>query len=354
MLTTQSGYADTIARGQVARLALAHSVNTFSWRSWGYPLFLILYSLFFIPSSCRSSRRTCLGTLCKPLLWRGWGGLLLPLLLCTLSTGLFASTPTSNDTLNSQPHSTLNSQHATENHTPAYTFSDFFDALDLPTVLGAGITPNGIEGATFNSSMRLAWRHHKGYGTYVFIGFDTHSNTYDSLSVAGTNVRSGEVWYYEIGMGLGYRIPLVKDIREYYAHPCFNKLDFFAYIQPGISIPYVKTVVPYRDNNTLGGTTTATTETTTTTSSTTTISSTPATDEASLYALRDHFSIVPTLRFGAGIEWFIVSNFGVFAEVSYIQHLTPTIIEQAAIDKGTIRHPSGPIVISIGLSLFFK
>lgn len=36
----------------------------------------------------------------------------------------------------------------------AYTFSDFFDALDLPTVLGAGVTPNGIESATFNSSLR--------------------------------------------------------------------------------------------------------------------------------------------------------------------------------------------------------
>lgn len=298
MLTTQYGYAGTLVRGQGARLALAHSASPFSWR--------------------------------------GWGGFLLPLALCTLSTGLFAS----NDTINEQLPTALNTQHATKNHTPAYTFSDFFDALDLPTVLGAGITPNGIEGAAFNSSMRLAWRHHKGYGTYVFIGFDTHSNTYDSLSVAGTNVRSGEVWYYEIGMGLGYRIPLVKDIREYYAHPSFNKLDFFAYIQPGISIPYVKTVVPYQDN-TPGNTTTGTT-------------TTPTTDETSLYALRDHFSVVPTLRFGTGIEWFIISNFGVFAEVSYIQHLKPTIIEQAAIDKGIIHHPSGPIVISIGLSLFFK
>ena len=268
-------------------------------------------------------------------------GLLPLLLLFLLPTGLFASTPTSTSpSLRGSGES------------PSYSFSDFFDALDLPTVLGAGITPNGIEGATFNSSMRLAWRHHKGYGTYVFIGFDTHSNTYDSLSVAGTNVRSGEVWYYEIGMGLGYRIPLVKNIREYYAHPSFNKLDFFAYIQPGISIPYVKTVVPYQDNTTLGGTTT--TGTPTTTSSTSGSTSTPTTDEASLYALRNHFSVVPTLRFGAGIEWFIVSNFGVFAEVSYIQHLTPTIIEQAAIDKGTIHHPSGPIIISLGLSLFFK
>ena len=94
-----------------------------------------------------------------------------------------------------------------------YTFGDFFDALDLPTVLGVGITPNGVEGATFNSAMRLGWRHHKNYGTFVYITYDTHSNTYDSLLVQGTNIRNGEVWYNEIGMSVGYRIPLVKDIK---------------------------------------------------------------------------------------------------------------------------------------------
>ena len=245
--------------------------------------------------------------------------------LCSMSMGLFASQRTESPVSDSPQDGLV---FDSTKCTPKYTFSDFFDALDLPTVLGAGVTPSGIEGATFNSSMRLAWRHHKGYGTYVFIGFDTHSNTYDSLHVEGTNVRSGEVWYYEIGMGLGYRVPLVKNIREYYANPYFNNLDVFAYIQPGVSIPYLKTVVPYQEEG--------------------------ASAETSLYALRNYLTVVPTLRFGAGIEWFIVSNFGVFAEVSYIQHLKPTIIEKAAIEKGTIHNPSGPIVISIGLSLFFK
>jgi hypothetical protein len=73
-----------------------------------------------------------------------------------------------------------------------YTFGDFFDALDLPTVLGVGFTPNGIEGPTFNSSMRLGWRHHKNYGTFVYITYDTHSNKYDSLYIQSTNIINGE------------------------------------------------------------------------------------------------------------------------------------------------------------------
>jgi hypothetical protein len=73
-----------------------------------------------------------------------------------MSMGLFAQ---NNESNNQYP--ITNSEASKQK----YTFGDFFDALDLPTVLGVGITPNGIEGATFNSAMRLGWRHHKNYGT---------------------------------------------------------------------------------------------------------------------------------------------------------------------------------------------
>ena len=203
-----------------------------------------------------------------------------------------------------------------------YTFGDFFDALDLPTVLGVGITPNGIEGATFNSAMRLGWRHHKNYGTFVYITYDTHSNTYDSLLIQGTNIRNGEVWYNEIGMSVGYRIPLVKDIKAFYENPYFHPWDFYISMQPGVSIATVKNATLMEDNTS--------------------------------YEMTNIDHIVPTLRFSAGVEWFIFHNFAVFAEASYTQHLMPTIIEQAAINKGDIKNPSGPITISVGLSLFFN
>ena len=208
-----------------------------------------------------------------------------------------------------------------------YTFGDFFDALDLPTVLGVGFTPNGIESATFNSAMRLGWRHHKNYGTFVYITYDTHSNTYEAMPINGSNVYNGEVWYNEIGMSVGYRLPLVKDIRKFYENPYFHPWDMYLSIQPGVSIATVKNmeVLPSYDALGLGG-----------------------------YEMQNVDHVVPTLRFSAGVEWFIFPNFGVFAEASYTQHLMPTIIEQAAINKGDIKNPSGPITISVGLSLFFN
>lgn len=205
-----------------------------------------------------------------------------------------------------------------------YTFGDFFDALDLPTILGVGITPNGIEGATFNSAMRLGWRHHKNYGTFVYITYDTHSNTYKDMDLqfAGSNFRNAEVWYNEVGMSVGYRFPLVKDIETFYKNPYFHPWDVFVSMQPGVSIATVKNATVMDDN--------------------------------SSYEMENIDHVTPTLRFSAGIEWFIFHNFGIFAEVSYTQHLIPTMIEQAAINKGDIKYPSGPINLSLGLSLFFN
>ena len=143
---------------------------------------------------------------------------ILTIVLCSaMSMGLFAKNETPP---NSSPEE---KDFITASKKDKYTFGDFFDALDLPTVLGVGMTPNGIEGATFNSAMRLGWRHHKNYGTFVYITYDTHSNKYDSLLLKGvSNVYTGEVWYNEIGMSVGYRFPLVKDIKAFYEEPYFH------------------------------------------------------------------------------------------------------------------------------------
>ena len=243
--------------------------------------------------------------------------ILLIVLCSVMSMGLFAQESTDK--------STSQSDEQVETTKEKYTFGDFFDALDLPTVLGVGITPNGIEGATFNSAMRLGWRHHKNYGTFVYITYDTHSNTYDSLLIQGSNVMNGEVWYNEIGMSVGYRFPLVKDIKAFYENPYFHPWDVYVSVQPGVSIATVKNMIPLGEEA-----------------------------KEPVYEMKNFDHVVPTLRFSAGVEWFIFHNFAVFAEASYTQHLMPTIIEQAAIEKGNIKNPSGPLTFSIGLSLFFN
>ena len=124
-------------------------------------------------------------------------------------------------------------------------------------------------------------------------------------------------------MSVGYRFPLVKDIKAFYKNPYFHSWDMYVSVQPGVSIATVKNISE-QDNT------------------------------APYYTMSNYDHVVPTLRFSAGVEWFIMSNFGVFAEAAYTQHLMPTIIEQAAIEQGEIKHPSGPLTFSIGLSLFFN
>ena len=253
------------------------------------------------------------------------------LVLCSvMSMGLFAETAATTKSSAGASEERALDQQASNPKKDKYTFSDFFDALDLPTVLGVGVTPNGIEGATFNSAMRLGWRQHKNYGAFVYITYDTHSQTYDSLQIDNCNIYNGEVWYNEVGMSVGYRFPLVKDIKAFYANPYFHPWDLYISVQPGVSIATVKNVTPLDNTD-------------------------PSQDkDQKYYTMSNYDHVVPTLRFSAGVEWFIVHNFSVFAEAAYTQHLLPTLIEQAAQKKGEIQHPSGPLTFSIGLSLFFK
>ena len=162
---------------------------------------------------------------------------------------------------------------------------------------------------------------------FNIVSKDTHSNSYDSLFIDGSNVVKGEVWYNEVGISVGYRFPLVKDIKAFYEKPYFHPWDMYVSVQPGVSIATVKNmeVLPSYAALGLGG-----------------------------YEMQNVDHVVPTLRFSAGVEWFIFSNFAIFAEASYTQHLMPTIVERAAMDQGRISHSSGPITISLGLSLFFN
>lgn len=230
----------------------------------------------------------------------------------------------------------LSAQHEVPNteqsEVKRYTFGDFFDALDLPTVLGVGFRPDGIESASFNAGLRLGWRHHKNYGTFVYLSYNPYSATYDSLLVQNTNVRSGENWYHEVSIGVGYRVPLVRDIRGFYQHPYFHQWDFFCAIWPGAKINVVKNVEPMADAQ----------------------HSTLDAQPSPAYRLTDQTTVIPTLGFSAGVEWFVMSNFGIFVEAAYVQHLLPTVVEQAAIEQGRIRHPAGPISFSAGLALFFN
>ena len=227
------------------------------------------------------------------------------------------------------PHEAPNTE---QSGVKRYTFSDFFDALDLPTILGASFRPDGIESASFNAGLRLGWRHHKNYGAFVYLSYNPYSATYDSLCVANTNVRSGENWYHEVSIGAGYRVPLVRDIRGFYQNPYFHEWDFFCAIWPGAKINVVKNVEPMADAQ----------------------PSTPDAQPSPSYRLTDQTTVIPTLGFSAGVEWFVMPNFGIFVEAAYVQHLMPTVVEQAAIDQGRIRHAAGPMSFNAGLSLFFN
>ena len=231
-----------------------------------------------------------------------------------------------------------------------YTGADFFNGLDLPLIVGATYTPNGVETAGFFNSMCLEWRWKKTYSWFAPITIDTHNSNYSNLQLPNSNIFSGTVWYTEINLGVGHRIPLVKHIPAFYAAPRQQPLNLFVSVMPGVSIPTVKNVTP--SPSPFSPTSSSPSPSPSPTSSSP-FSPSP-TSSSPLYDTPDaSFTIVPSIKFNIGLEWLVDPRLCLFFQGSYIQHLTPTVIEQAAINAGLISHPNGPLAFSIGLSTFF-
>lgn len=203
-----------------------------------------------------------------------------------------------------------------------YTFGDFFDAVELPTMVGVGITPAGYEGVTFNTAFRLGWREGRTYGGFAYIEYDMHMAEYKELKLSDQlTVRNGDVTYNDLYLAGGYRLPLVKDLGAYYRKPYHNPVSLFVATGPGLSIPQIKAPISSADG--------------------------------SVTMTEVENPMVPAWKVALGVDWLIIPQLGVFLETSYTQHLKPTLIEQAAIEAGTIKGPSGPLMFQLGLCMFF-
>lgn len=215
-----------------------------------------------------------------------------------------------------------------------YTGGDFFNGLDLPLIVGVTYTPGNLQTAGFITSMCLEWRWKKTYSWYVPITIDTHNANYSQLKLSNSNILSGTVWYTEAHIGVGYRVPVVKDIVSFYEKPYRQPVDFYMCVQPGLSIPTVKNVLVAAPEDYTAVGSVGTVE--------------------PLYTTPDaDFTVVPSLKFTAGFEWFVDPKLCIFAQAMYIQHLTPTVLEQAAISQSLASGPTGPLMFCIGLSTFF-
>lgn len=241
--------------------------------------------------------------------------------------------------------------------TGKYTGDDFFTALDLPTCFGVSHTPKNMESVSLYMKLCLEWRQHRTYGLYVPLDADSHSCTYKDLQLKDheqlkeLNVMSGEVWYYDIMLGVGYRVPIVRNIKEFYAHPYHNRFNFFACVQPGLTVGWVKQVTPRMQVGEMADALLAIKGTDLSRDELITMLNTGI--ENARYDLEDKHNVIPSIRFSAGFECFVAHNFSLFLEGGYIIHEQPTILEKAFYASDPERGRVGPIILSIGFSGFF-
>ena len=263
----------------------------------------------------------------KHLITKRLGGMLLCLLMC--GAAAFAGPFETFDA----PDSVLIASHPERMYYEPvrdFTWNDLFCRFSVPTCFGVAYTPNKMESVSFYAKMCLEWRVRKNYGWFMSVGLDSHSCFYKNVEMTDQfthkpiNVTSGEIWYYDLNLGVGYRLPLVKDLAEFYEHPYFNKYNLSFLIQPSATAPHTKRVLVAES---AGG--------------------------EARYQLKDSWNIVPSAKVSLAFEWFVSPKFSLQFEGSYIQHFMPTILERAFYDDKTRAMYPGPLIFNIGFAGFF-
>ena len=183
-----------------------------------------------------------------------------------------------------------------------YTMEHFMGALDIPTCFGIGTIPDfeSAEQFAYYGSMFLEYRYHKTYGWYFEAGLDQHDHDYERQQFKDVdkngnvliNTTDGTIFNMQLVAGGGYRIPLVHDIKGYYARPYVNKWNLGTLVQFGGAWSRAKFV----NESAVEG-------------------------ENKYYELKDVHRFYPVLKFGISVEYFTSPMFSIFLSANYMQHL---------------------------------
>jgi len=223
-----------------------------------------------------------------------------------------------------------------------YTAGDFFNALDLPTVFGWSFNPNGNLKGGYYGQMFLEWRHYKTYGAFAIVGLDTYNQGFDwtsgpafptgwtnpaltfswgkdlagnKLQNADMNVLSGTLYNTALFAGAGYRIPLVKDIKDYYQHPYVCKLNLALFAQLGYNWAVLNNI--------------------------------QTSSAAGTYNISEINYLYPAMKFGTMLEYLVGPMFSIFLDVTYTQNLVTMPWDNPANHAGTLG-------LSVGFTGFFN
>lgn len=175
-----------------------------------------------------------------------------------------------------------------------FTFGQFLKGISLPTFFGVGMVPTTPESVCSYSSLYLEYRRHKSYGWLAQAGMETHNHNYRNRPVEQINVTTGERYSMDLMVGGGYRFPLVRNLREYYERPYFNRWDISLVAQMGASATHLKQVEPA-----------------------------PGGPIPPSYTLLNRWYFYPVMKLSASVEWFTSPHFSIFLTLGYNQHLTP-------------------------------
>jgi len=197
--------------------------------------------------------------------------------------------------------------------------SAILNNLTLPLEAGCAFTPKkGQARPGFYMRTSLEYREFKTTGWCVGIEFDSYTRKYEQENINDVNITKGRDWTIDILAGGGYRVPLVRDIKNYMKRPTYDNIwsmEFMLYA--GASCQTMERVAPAGLDQ----------------------------HGVMMYHTETIDSWVPTMKFTTCVEYTICYGISLFVNVGYLQHLQKTRLETDYV---------GELLTSLGITFFFR
>ncbi len=198
-------------------------------------------------------------------------------------------------------------------------FNSFFNNLTLPLEFGCAFTPKKEETRPgFYTRTSLEYRSHKTTGWAVAGEFDAYTRRYEKEYLNEVNSTKGRDWTIELLVGGGYRIPLVRNIKEYMSRIEYDNVwSLGLMLYAGASCQTLEHVIPAGTDN----------------------------QGEVIYHIKTIDAWVPTAKLTASIEYCICYGVSIYATLGYLQHLQKTPLESDFV---------GELIGSLGITCFFR
>ncbi len=189
----------------------------------------------------------------------------------------------------------------------------------LPLEVGCAFSPKkGQARPGFYTRTGLEYRQFKTVGWSLAAEFDSYTRKYEKTDIDKGNITKGRDWTIDLLLGGGYRLPFVKNVKEYLKRPGYDNIwSLGLMLFAGASCLSVENVTPAGKDN----------------------------EGKEVYHTEVMDTWVPSAKITASVEYTVCYGISLYTTIGYLQHFMKSPLQSDYV---------GDLIASLGITFFFR